>query len=112
LQVWVGIPRLVGHIDKISLISLRNVIGLAGHIGLINLNGRVGQTSLASQVGLGFSGAIGKYDGYSLHRVPERLVRLQKITAHCKQFTILFVPQKNLAKPHSRISTKYLQSEL
>ncbi len=51
------------HIDQISLISLRNLIGLAGHIGLINLNGRVGQSSLASQVGLGFSGAIGKYDG-------------------------------------------------
>ncbi len=63
LQVWVGIPRLVGHIDKISLISLRNLIGLAGHIGLINMNGCVGQSSLASQVGLGFSGAIGKYDG-------------------------------------------------
>jgi hypothetical protein len=63
LQVWVSIPRLVGHIDQISLISLRNLIGLAGHIDLINLNGRVGQRSLASQVGLGLSGAIGKYDG-------------------------------------------------
>jgi hypothetical protein len=32
----------------------------------------------------------------SLHRVQERLVRLQRIAAHCKQFTILFIPKKVL----------------
>jgi hypothetical protein len=37
-------------------------------------------------------------------------IDVNECTVHCKQFSISVFPKKDLAKPHSQILTKYLQS--